>query len=118
MDMMMLMMMMMKEKTFWLLSFQELASPSPYLSYMDLSAYALQYKLIIMLSLGSTEIDGVISETLFTIELKENEHLGAKTWPCYIEICVIARRVIMRLSCTSKFVCFNSSNLIEVYSAQ
>ena len=26
-------------------------------------------------------------------------HLGAKTWPCYIEIHVIVRCIIMRLYC-------------------
>ena len=36
---------------------------------------------------------------LFTIELWEIKHLGAKTWPCYNEICVIVRGVIMRLNC-------------------
>ena len=39
------------------------------------------------LSLGSTETNYIISE---------NNHLGAKTWPCYIEIRVIVRGVIMR----------------------
>ena len=29
--------------------------------------------------------------SLFTIELYENKPLGAKTWPCYIEIHVIMR---------------------------
>ena len=27
-------------------------------------------------------------------------HLGAKIWPCYIEICGIVRRVKTRLKCT------------------
>ena len=36
---------------------------------------------------------------LFTIELQENKDLGAKTWPCYNEILVVVREVIMRLNC-------------------
>ena len=39
------------------------------------------------------------------MELWENtgKHLGAKTRLCYIEISVLVRHVIMRLSCTSNF---------------
>ena len=37
---------------------------------------------------------------LFSIELQENKHLGAKKWPCYNEIPFIVRGAIMRLNCT------------------
>ena len=53
---------------------------------------------------GSIEEGCVINEfrnrvimRLFTLERLERNHLGAKTWLCYIEICVMVRGVIMRL---------------------
>ena len=41
----------------------------------------MQVYLIITLPFGSIDKKNcVLSETLFTIELQENKHLGAKTW--------------------------------------
>ena len=39
----------------------------------------MRFNLNRFLSFGSTEIDCVLSEGLFTIELQENNHLGVKT---------------------------------------
>ena len=54
-----------------------------------------------MLSLGSIEAGHVIMRllTIYTCTCicSEISNLGAMTWLCYIEYCVIVRRVIMRL---------------------
>ena len=64
----------------------------------------IQVNLIITLSLGSIETDRVISElcyneVIYYRHIAKKINLGAMTWPCYIENCIIMRRVIMRLKC-------------------
>ena len=62
----------------------------------------VQASLIIMLSLGSIETNGDISEPCYN-EVSFYRHickiinLGAMTWSCYNENCIIMRRIITRL---------------------